>query len=66
MCLTTQSIILFISLLTPEIVKPSPSQIVIEAEAGAVTWTNYGDQWCTKEPPAEDAAPDLLADNQAI
>ncbi len=50
MCLSTQALFLFISLLPQEIVKPSPSEIMIAADAGDVSWANFDGEWCTVAP----------------
>jgi len=50
MCLSTQALLLFISLLPKEIVNPSSDQIVIAAETGNVTWESFDGEWCTVAP----------------
>lgn len=50
MCLSTQALFLFISLLPQEIVSPSSNQIVIAAETGDVTWDSFDGEWCTVAP----------------
>ena len=51
MCLTTQAMYLFVSILSPDVVSPSASQILIRAQTGTVEWENYGDLWCIDGPP---------------
>lgn len=50
MCLTTQALFLFISLLPQEIVEPSSSQVMIAADTGDVAWEKFDGQWCTVAP----------------
>lgn len=50
MCLSTQALVLFLSLLPPEIVTPSATDIVVAAEAGPVVWEARADLWCTTAP----------------
>ena len=50
MCLSTQALLLFISLLPQEIVDPSEHQIVIAAETGDVMWDSFDGEWCTVAP----------------
>ena len=47
MCLSTQALFLFISLLPQDIVEPSASEVMIAADAGKVTWENFDGEWCT-------------------
>ena len=49
MCLTNQAMFLFISLLSPEIITLSPSQILIDAEVGPVTWLRTEEIWCMQD-----------------
>ena len=50
MCLSTQALLLFISMLPQELVHPSPDEITIAADAGDVTWENFDGEWCTVAP----------------
>lgn len=50
MCLSTQALFLFISLLPQEIVKPGFDEIAIAASAGDVTWEHFDGEWCTVAP----------------
>lgn len=50
MCLSTQALFLFISLLPQDIVEPSASEVMIAADAGNVTWENFDGEWCTVAP----------------
>ncbi|QMU58816.1 MAG: hypothetical protein GKR98_11795 [Boseongicola sp.] len=50
MCLSTQALLLFITLLPKEIVNPSSDQIMIAANTGTVTWENFDGEWCTVAP----------------
>ena len=50
MCLSTKALLLFISLLPQEIVKPSSDDIMIAADTGDVTWENFDGEWCTVAP----------------
>ena len=50
MCLPTQALLLFISLLPQEIVNRGSDEIVIAANAGDVTWENFDGEWCTVAP----------------
>ncbi len=50
MCLSTQALFLFISLLPQEIVNGSSEEILIAAQTGDVTWQNFDGEWCTVAP----------------
>lgn len=50
MCLSTQALLLFISLLPQEIVQPGSNQIIIAADTGDVTWDSFDGEWCTIAP----------------
>ncbi len=50
MCLSTQAILLFISMLPPEILTQEPNRITIAADTGAVEWNYLTDNWCTVAP----------------
>jgi hypothetical protein len=50
MCLSTQALVLFISMLPQEIVTQSANQIIIAAETGHVTWDSFDGEWCTVAP----------------
>ena len=50
MCLSTQALLLFISLLPHEIVEPSSNEVVIAADTGDVEWENFDGEWCTVAP----------------
>jgi hypothetical protein len=50
MCLSTQALILFLSLLPRDIVEPTPTDILVQAETGPVVWQQQGDTWCTTAP----------------
>ena len=50
MCLSTQALLLFISMLPQEIVHSSTSDVVIAAEVGDVTWESFDGEWCTVAP----------------
>ena len=50
MCLSTQALFLFISLLPQEIVKPSGDEVMIAATTGDVIWKNFDGEWCTVAP----------------
>lgn len=50
MCLSTQALLLFVSMLPQEIVYPSSNEIMIAAEAGDVTWESFDGLWCTIAP----------------
>lgn len=46
MCLTTQAMFLFVSMLSSDIIEPAATHIRINAEAGAVVWQYDGENWC--------------------
>lgn len=50
MCLSTQALVLFLSLLPQDIVEPSVSAVLVRAETGDVIWHLYDDVWCTTSP----------------
>ncbi len=50
MCLTTQALLLFLSLLPEERIEMTESRVVIRAETGAVIWQYGGEAWCTDSP----------------
>lgn len=52
MCLKHQAMLLFLSLLPPEIVERSPSAILIRAEVQDVLWINVGHRWCMQDDMA--------------
>lgn len=52
MCLTTEAMFLFVTLISPDIVKPDAARILIEAEVGPVEWVHYEGLWCTDGPPS--------------
>jgi hypothetical protein len=57
MCLSTEALVLFLSMISPEIVHPSGSEVRIMATAGAVTWRHQDGVWClaTDEMSPKDA-----------
>lgn len=50
MCLSTSALILFISLLPPEIISDAPGQITVHATTRDAVWQVRGDLWCTERP----------------
>ena len=60
MCLTTEALLLFINLLSPQIVELHDDKVVIHAEARDAVWEARADKWCT-EAPRIDAALRLKA-----
>ncbi len=50
MCLSTEALILFLSLLPQEIVTPSGDTVIIAAETATVSWDHFDGQWCTTAP----------------
>ncbi len=47
MCLTTPAMMLFLSLLNPEIIDLGADTVTIHAEVDDVIWTvRAGDEWC--------------------
>lgn len=50
MCLSTQSFLLFLSLLSPDIVEHTDPGVVIHAETRAALWRASGEHWCTTAP----------------
>ncbi len=47
MCLTTEALLLFLSLLPSEIVETSEDRIVVRAETRDAIWLPNGHEWCT-------------------
>lgn len=47
MCLTTEMLALFLSILPPGIVTAEADRITVHAEAGDAVWVAKGDVWCT-------------------
>ncbi|MDF0599499.1 hypothetical protein P1J78_02035 [Psychromarinibacter sp. C21-152] len=47
MCLTTEALLLFLSLLPSEIVETSADRIVVRAEVSDAVWLPNGREWCT-------------------
>jgi len=64
MCLTTEALMLFLSLLPPEIVELSPERITVRAEVRDAHWLAQGEMWCTAAPKL-DAAVRLKAGEPA-
>ncbi len=48
MCLSSQALFVFISLLSPDIVSYSSTQIQIDAEVGPVIWIQAESHWCIR------------------
>ncbi|WP_425050105.1 hypothetical protein [Psychromarinibacter sp. S121] len=55
MCLTTEALMLFLSLLPQEIVDISDERIVVRAEVRDAVWQVKGDEWCTQAPKIDAA-----------
>ncbi|NDR55808.1 hypothetical protein [Aliiruegeria sabulilitoris] len=55
MCLTTEALLLFINLLSPQIIEASDQKIVIHAQTRDAVWEARADQWCTKAPQIDAA-----------
>lgn len=47
MCLTTDALVLFLSLLPAEIISSEPERIIVHAEIGNTVWKHDNDIWCT-------------------
>ncbi|SDI19974.1 hypothetical protein [Aliiruegeria lutimaris] len=50
MCLTTEALLLFINLLSPQIVEIADDRVIIHAETRDAVWEARADQWCTQAP----------------
>ncbi|MGI3168723.1 hypothetical protein ACRARG_06205 [Pseudooceanicola sp. C21-150M6] len=50
MCLTTEALLLFLSLLPPEIVEHGENRITVRAETRDAIWQIKGEKWCTTAP----------------
>ena len=50
MCLTTQALALFLSLLPADRIETGDHGVTINADAGPATWTLVADKWCTEAP----------------
>lgn len=66
MCISTQALFLFASLLTPDIVTWTPDQVVIEAEMATVFWDKFDDDWCTVAPIARYTAAISTVEDQIV
>lgn len=50
MCLTAEAMLLFLSLLPPQIVDVSHERIVVRAEVRDSVWAAKNEEWCTSAP----------------
>ena len=50
MCLSTQALALFISLLDPQLVETEGPRVTIHATDRDAVWVYHEDQWCTDAP----------------
>ncbi|SFC73392.1 hypothetical protein [Tropicimonas isoalkanivorans] len=50
MCLTTEALFLFLSLLPPDIVESSESRIIVRSEVRDAVWEPRDGMWCTRAP----------------
>lgn len=50
MCLTTQALMLFLTLLPPEIVDLGEDRITVKAETRDAIWIAKEGEWCTNAP----------------
>ncbi|EPX85139.1 hypothetical protein [Salipiger mucosus] len=50
MCLTTQALFLFLSLLPEDRLEVTPDRITVRAEVRDAVWLAKGEQWCTSAP----------------
>ena len=50
MCLSTQALLLFISMLPQEIVSSSTNEVIIAVDVGEVSWQSFDGEWCTVAP----------------
>lgn len=57
MCLSTELLAMFLTLLGPEIVTREPGRITVHATEGDRVWLADGAQWCTDDPVADDRHP---------
>lgn len=64
MCLTSEALFLFLSLLSPDIVERSEDRIVVHAEVRDAVWLAREDKWCSAAPRI-DAALRLRAGEEA-
>ncbi|MCR8550709.1 hypothetical protein M4578_23030 [Salipiger sp. P9] len=55
MCLTSQALFFFLSLLPQERVDVSPDRITVRAELRDAIWLAKGEEWCTTAPQIDAA-----------
>ena len=56
MCITTELLALFITMLSPEIVSAEEDRITIHATEGDRVWVAKGDIWCTDDVAGDGVA----------
>ena len=52
MCLTTEALALFLSILSEGAIEREPGRITVTAEVRTAVWERQGDTWCTEVPGA--------------
>ncbi len=53
MCLTTEALALFLSILSTGAIIREPGRITVAAEVRTAVWERQGDTWCTEVPDAD-------------
>ena len=55
MCLTTEALYLFLSLMPADLLDLSEGRAILKAEAGDAHWVYTGERWCTNAPQIDAA-----------
>ena len=50
MCLTKEALLVFLGMLSPDLIDVGEDRIVVRAETRNVIWTVKGEDWCTPGP----------------
>ncbi len=50
MCLTTEALYLFLSLMPADLLDLSEGRVVVKAETRDALWVYNGERWCTSAP----------------
>ncbi|SIN83017.1 hypothetical protein [Vannielia litorea] len=53
MCLTTEALYLFLSLMPAELLDLSADRVVLKAETREAHWVWNGESWCTMAPQVD-------------
>ncbi len=50
MCLTLETLLVFLNIIGPQMVTTEPGRFIIHAEKGPTHWVETGSEWCTMGP----------------